>query len=182
MARRAYLIPIACLLVVSCSLDYGEALAEELGEDVPDSILYGFQHTVVENGKPRFRLEADLAENFQVTGRTRLTGVRFSEFNAGGGLVAEGTADSAVFFPDTETAELTGSVSFRRESDGLAVNSGYLKWDGEARLLTSRSDTLTTLRDGDGSRLSGAGFQADAARRSFSFDKGADGSFRGGGE
>ncbi len=59
----------------------------------------------------------------------------------------------------------------------MRVESGYLEWDGEARVLRSRSDTVTTLLDDDGSRLSGAGFEADAARRSFSFRSGAEGRY-----
>lgn len=161
----------------SCSLDYGDALAEELGE-VPDTVVYGFSHTVVEQGLPRFRLEADKGESYQQSKKMKLQGVRFEEYEPGGSAVAtSGRADSAVFYTDTESAELSGSVSFRSAADGVTVRSGYLKWDGEARALSSRADTVTTLEDDEGSSLSGSGFGADAASRSFSFSLGIEGRY-----
>lgn len=168
----------ATLALAACSLDYGEAMAEDLAEDVPDTVVLGFSHTVVENGSPRFRLEAERGESYQAQKKMKLIGVRFIEYAAGSRDVsAEGSADSALFFTDTESAQLSGSVRFHSSQDGVTVESGYLEWDGQARLLRSRAETLTSLSDDDGSSLSGAGFNADAARRSFSFGNRADGRF-----
>jgi hypothetical protein len=75
-------------------------------------------------------------------------------------------------FPDTESADLSGGVEFFRAKDELLVQSGFLRWDGEAKLLTSRDDVVTRVRDGENSAIQGAGFSADAARRSFSFANG----------
>lgn len=181
----------AVLALPGCSLDYGEGLAGDLAEDVPDTVVMGFVHTVVENGVPRFRLEAERGESFQAKRLMRLRGVRFTEYapstrsagsagNAEDGLPAvsaEGRADSAVLYTDTESAELSGAVRFYSSGDGVRVESGYLEWDGEERVLRSRTDSVTTLIDDDGSRLSGAGFEADAARRSFAFRSGAEGRY-----
>jgi len=164
--------------VSGCSLDYGAALADDLAEDIPDTVVFDFSHTVVENGSPRFRLEADRGESYQAKKTMKLTGIRFTEYAAGGaGVSARGSADFAVFHTDTESAELSGAVSFRSESDGVTVESGYLRWDGEARVLSSRAETVTTLSDDDGTSLTGSGFGADAARRTFSFGNRADGRF-----
>lgn len=176
---KRLLVPALVAVAVSgCSLDYGAALADDLAEDIPDTVVFDFSHTVVENGLPRFRLEADRGESFQAKKTMRLTGIRFTEYAAGGtGISARGRADLAVFHTDTESAELSGAVSFRAEGDGVTVESGYLRWDGEARVLSSRAETVTTLRDDDGTSLTGAGFGADAARRTFSFGNRADGRF-----
>ena len=106
------------------------------------------------------------------------SGVRFREYGRDGvELLSEGGAEHASFHTDTESAELSGSVRFYYAPDGLTVESGYLEWDGEARRLSSRADTVTTLRDDDGSGLTGSGFAADAASRSFEFGNRADGRF-----
>ncbi len=171
-------IASATLILAGCSLDYGAAMAEDLAEDVPDTVVIGFSHTVVENGSPRFRLEAERGESYQVQKKMKLTGVSFTEYEPGTrNISAQGSADSAVFFTDTESAELTGSVRFHSSQDGVTVESGYLEWDGQARLLRSRAETMTSLRDDDGSSLSGAGFSADANRRSFTFGNRADGRY-----
>lgn len=167
----------AALALVGCSLDYGQALAEELDESVPDTVMSGFSHTVVENGSPLFRLEAERGESYQSQNKMKLTRVRFVEYDTDGGIATEGQADSAVFYTDTESAELSGSVELVSTADGVTVSSGYLKWDGEARVLESRADTVTSLVDEDGTMLSGSGFSADASRRSFTFGNRADGRY-----
>ena len=178
MARYRAILPAVLAVLSGCSLDYGAAMAEDLAADVPDTVVVGFSHTVVEDGSPRFRLEAERGESYQAQKKMKLTGVRFVEYASGGSeATAEGRADSAVFYTDTESAELSGSVRFRSATDGVTVESGYLEWDGEARLLSSRAETVTTMSDDDGTSLSGSGFGADAARRSFSFGNRADGRF-----
>jgi LPS export ABC transporter protein LptC len=171
---------VVCAAMLSgCSLDYGAEMAEDLGEGVPDAVVYGFAHTVVEKGLPRFRIEAERGESYREQRKMKLTKVSFTEYapDGSGTTASEGNADSAVFYTDTESAELSGSVKLRSVRDGITVTSSYLKWDGEARTLESRADAVTTLQDDDGSRLSGSGFSVDAARRSFRFGNRATGSF-----
>ncbi|PKL07948.1 MAG: LPS export ABC transporter periplasmic protein LptC [Spirochaetae bacterium HGW-Spirochaetae-7] len=177
--RALGLVALAALLASACSLDYGTPLSDDFGEDVPDTVVFGFSHTVVENGSPRFKLEADRGEAYQSLKLLKLTAVRFVEYKAdGSGAVnADGKAESAVFHTDTESAELSGSVRFHSTGDAMTVESGYLSWDGEAKELASRAETVTTLRDDDGTWLSGSGFTADAKRRSFRFGNRADGRY-----
>jgi hypothetical protein len=170
-------------LVSACSLDYGAALGENLDERIPDTVIFNFVHTIVENGSPRFRLSAERADAFRSTRTLKLVGVSFVEYErAAPGpdgsrstavpvVVAEGRADSAVFNTESESADLTGNVRVRSARDGVAVSSAFIRWDGEARLLEGPSESVTTIQDDDGSRVSGAGFKADAARRSFGFSE-----------
>jgi len=172
------MIASAALIQAGCSLDYGAAMADDLAEDIPDTVVLGFTHTVVENGSPRFRLEAERGESYQAQQKMKLTGVSFTEYVPGSkNISAQGSADSAVFYTDTESAELSGSVRLHSSQGGVTVESGYLSWDGQARQLRSRAETLTSLSDDDGSSLSGAGFSADANRRSFTFGNRADGRY-----
>lgn len=166
--------------LLGCSLDYGQALSEELAADVPDMVVYDFSHTIVQDGRPLFRLRADRAESYRNMKKTALAGVSFTEYSSDGAgrVVAEGRADSAVFWEETESAELYGAVRFSSARDGVRIETGNLVWDGQTRMLSSGTDTITTLSDDDGSRLSGSGFTADAARRRFSFTRRVDGSFR----
>jgi LPS export ABC transporter protein LptC len=176
-------------LGAACSLDYGAALGEDLDERMPDTVIFNFVHTVVENGSPRFRLSAERAEAFRAARTLKLTGVSFIEYElAEPGpngsrsvsvpvVAAEGQADSAVFNTETESAELVGNVRVKSAQDGVTVTSAFISWDGEARLLEGGSESVTTLEDEDGSRVSGAGFQADAARRSFGFTERTTGNY-----
>lgn len=173
------IVALASMCFSACSLDYGTPLAENLGEGVPDTVVYGFSHTVVENGLPRFRLEAERGESYQSLKVLRLTDVRFTEFAADGTGTkkADGESDTATFHTDTESAELSGSVRFHSSTDAVTVESGYLSWDGETKQLASRAETVTTLRDDDGTSLSGSGFSVDATRRTFRFGNRVDGRY-----
>lgn len=177
---KSSFLAVCSLLILglaSCSLDYGTGLADELEESIPDMVLVDFSRTIMENRQKRFVLAASRGEVFTSQKKTRLENVEFSEFasDGSGELVAEGRADSAVFWSDTESADLYGAVAFRSIKNGIIVESGNLRWDGEKRLLVSGGDSLTTLIDDDGSRISGSGFQADAARRTFRFTRTVNG-------
>lgn len=185
--RMCMLALASLFLAISCSLDYGVALGEDLDERIPDTVIFNFVHTIVENGSPRFRISAERAEAFRSARTLRLAGVSFVEYEPAAprpngdrslsvpAVAAEGRADLAVFNTETESAELTGNVRVRSSKDGLAVTSAFIRWDGEARLLEGPSESVTTIEDDDGSRVSGAGFKADAARRSFEFSERATG-------
>lgn len=174
----------AAIVAAGCSLDYGTELAEEIGDGTPDAVVLGFEHTVVENGSPRFRISADRGESYRALEKMKLSGVKFVEYSPDGDgeVVSEGSADSAVLYTDTESAEMSGSVRLRSARDGVTVSSAYLKWDGEAKTLESRADAVTTLADDDGSSLSGSGFRVDARTRSFGFGRRVDGAYSGGDE
>ncbi|MFH2113897.1 MAG: LPS export ABC transporter periplasmic protein LptC [Spirochaetota bacterium] len=191
MARlhRVLAVLVFLSLVSACSLDYGALLGEDLDERMPDTVIFNFVHTIVENGSPRFRLSAERAEAFRSTRTLKLVGVGFVEYErvaprpdgsrsiAIPVIAAEGRADSAVFNTETENADLMGNVRVRSASDGVTVTSAFIHWDGEARLLEGGSESVTTIQDDDGSRVSGAGFKADAARRSFEFTERTTGSY-----
>jgi LPS export ABC transporter protein LptC len=186
MSRPATILALAVLLVsgAACSLDYGTKLADDLDTAIPDSVVYNFVHTVVENGVPRFRLSAERAESFQPSRIMKLTKIEFTEFERTAAnssteraIVAQGFADSAIFNTETESADLSGNVRVRSAKNGVTMESGFIRWDGQARILESRLETITTISDDDGSRVSGAGFKAFAATKSFTFTERTEGSY-----
>ena len=67
------IVPAFLFLVSACSLDYGVALGEDLDERIPDTVVFNFVHTIVENGSPRFRLSAQRAEAFRSDHTLKLT-------------------------------------------------------------------------------------------------------------
>jgi len=177
--RLALIIYIALWAgwLASCSLDYSPALPDELSDGIPDTIVFGFSHTVVQNGSVRFVLKADRAETWGKKNQIVMRGVSFTEYSsADTSIVASGKADEAVFYTKTESADLKGNVFFSAPGDQISVRSGNLRWDGEARTLASQLDTVTVLSSKQSS-ISGAGFAADARRRSFAFQETVAGRF-----
>lgn len=154
----------------ACSLDYSQVtVSEEMSEQVPDSILHEFSYTVVEGGKPSVRVDAERAEFFEKSDRTYVTGLTFREYDEQGELVTEGTADYAEFHTDTESAELEGGLRFYSSTEEATVETEYLYWDNEEKLLTGREDDRVRIEEDSGSRLDGIGFEADVRRRLIDF-------------
>lgn len=161
----------------SCALEYGAADSGAERPALPDTVLYSFQHTVVRNGGPLFRLIADRAENYDSQRRSLLYGVGFVEYGDGGKVVTAGTCASATFHTDTEDVELSGSIDFRSSREGMGIKAEYLYWDSAKRLLSSRPELVVKLEKDDGSAIRGEGFNADGRTRSWSFEANVEGTY-----
>ena len=165
-----YIILCSCLMV-GCSLDYSDVyLSDDMDADIPDSILYEFTHTAVKNGIPTFRLSAGKAEVFDEKDQTFLSDVLFQEFNADGEMITEGVADSAVFFSDSENAELSGNLLFYSSAEEATFSTTYLFWNDEKNILTGSENAIVTIKRDSGTEISGAGFTAEVRTRSVWFD------------
>ncbi len=169
---------VIVMALPSCSLNYNPDMAEELSEQIPDAVIYDFERYVIQNAKPRFRLQARKGSFFEKAGKIVMESVDFTEYALdGSGEAARGHADTGTFYTKTESAELNGKVFFSSETDSITLSSGYLYWDGKERTIASRLDTVTTVTSKESS-LSGAGFKGDAKTRDFSFGEHVDGSYR----
>ncbi len=165
--------------MAACTFNYGEAdLSDKMSEAVPNTVLENFQHTVMQDGKPAFRLSAARAETYDAKKETRLKGVSFVEYDSRTGEpITAGTAASAVFFGDSENVELSGAIFFYSKRNKFSLEGGYLYWDNAKKTLEGRRDRLITLEGDDGSVIRGEGFTADARRRSMSFSGHTTGTF-----
>ena len=71
--------------ILSCSIDYSDAqIAEEMGENTPNSIIENFSYTSVDNGDILFRVYAEKAEDYSKKKETILNKVIFQEYNSEG--------------------------------------------------------------------------------------------------
>jgi LPS export ABC transporter protein LptC len=172
LARAAAFAAAAC--AASCSLGMTES-EKELPE-APYAVFVGYSHTVVVRGARNFVLKADKAELYEKSKKAVLSGVSFSEYDPDTGeLLSRGTAEGAVYHTDTKDAEFSGSVRLESKRQDAILEGEKLSWiDKDKRLLGGLDRTVTIGRE-DGSRVSGAGFEADASDRSFSFRGGVSG-------
>ena len=165
----------AAFLLAACSFDYGSASGAE-GPEEPSFVFRDFSHSVVIEGRLAFELRAKLAEGYAESKRTVLTEVSFTEYERGTGEVAnEGRADAAVLYDETEDAEFSGAIRIDSRREGAVVEAEYLAWDSSERRLESRLDRNVSVSRDDGSWMRGAGFSADARRRSFAFRDSVEG-------
>ena len=175
--RRAFLVLLALTLALaSCSLDYGAGNGGQGEAELPTARFTNYTHTIVERGAKAFELSAASAEAYEEADRTVLTDVRFSEYDPDTGeLVSSGRADRAVFYPESEDADFIGNVWLESKRQDAILEGESLRWDGEGKRLEGGLEKTVTVRRGDGSWVSGAGFEANAHTLSFVFRESVEG-------
>ena len=166
----------AAVLFAACSLAGYAAAAASDQDEVPTAVFSDYSHTLVVRGKKNFELRATLAEVYETSKKTVLTDVTFSEYDPDTGkLLSFGKADSAIYHADTKDAEFSGNVRLESKRQDAILQGEYLRWIDKDKRLEGRLDRTIALSRSDGSRVSGAGFEADARRRAFSFRESVEG-------
>ena len=177
-AGLAAALAAALGLPAGCSLSYEEArVNEQMAPEIPDTVMIGFTHTVVEEGRVWVRLSARRAEGYDQSKRIVLDEVSFQEFDRQGSLATEAAADRAVYHSESEDAEVTGSILIRSPQEKATLTAESLSWIKEGRRLSSGPGQGVRLAKEDGSFLEGRGFQADFRRRRLEFSEGASGGY-----
>ncbi len=178
MRRRLTVLAAILLLMplIHCSLDYeGSALAEGLSEQVPDTILHNFTHTVVRDGKKIFRIHADYSETYADEDRVVLKNISFKEYDPDGKVVSEGRADEAVFYPQAENAEIWGGIRVYSLRENAVITAPSLYWESESRILESSRDGLVVIEKDSGDEVMGRGFEVDMRRNILRFSGSSQG-------
>lgn len=169
---------LAAAVLAGCSLNYEEArVGEELAAEIPETVMTGFTHTVINEGRIWVKMAAERAASYGKTKRIVLDGVRFEEYDAQGGLATEASADRAVYHTDSENAEVDGDILIRSAQEKASLAAGSLSWVKEGRRLEGGSGRSVRIAKEDGSFLEGRGFKADFRRRRLQFAEGVSGGY-----
>lgn len=177
MRGKGPLLLIVPLLLLGCSLDYHTGQATGTSVSTPDTILYNFATTSVHGSKLYFKIEAAEAENFNKENLTVLKKVTFREYDAEGKVIAQGSADKAVYHTDTKNAELTGNIEMYSAQEKARITTDYLSWDNQTKTLTGKPGVTVTILKDDGSKIEAKGFEADLRTRSIKFSSDVRGTF-----
>ena len=176
--NKLLVFPMA-IVILSCSIDHSDIeIAEEIGENIPDSVIENFSYTSVDNGSIIFRLYSKKAENYSKKKETILYYVVFHEYNTDNELVTEGTAEKGVIYTESDDAELTGSLIIYSAANEAEITAEYLYWDDSAKSLTGSDNGNVKLLKDSGTEISGTGFYGDLRSKIFSFDKNVNGIYR----
>ena len=172
------IVSTVAVLCAGCKLDYKDAdLAEEMNEQVPNSVLEDFSQVVVRDGKVSYIFSADHAELYDSTKLTYFDNIGFTEYKADGSTGTEGAAQRAVHDSKTDNIIFDGKIILNSTVQDFVVKSDYLEWNNEAKILKSLDDTEVSIEQGDGSVVKGRGFIADAKGKSFTLLEEASGRY-----
>ncbi|MGO8693638.1 MAG: LPS export ABC transporter periplasmic protein LptC [Rectinemataceae bacterium] len=157
-------------LLGSCRFNYGPAGAGPASAALPVAEFANYRHNVVTHGSLSFQLTAARAETYDKDKKTVLHDVRFSEYDPDSGrLISSGKADSAVYYSENGDADFSGDVRLESKRQDAILVGESLHWDGKEKRLSGPLDGTVSISRSDGSFVSGAGFEARALSRSFSF-------------
>mgnify|MGYP006292700171 CR=1 FL=1 len=162
--------PLLLLLAAGCSLDYsGTDLAEEMPEEVPDSVFSDYVFTSVRDGTPVYRIYAREARLYHGKHEAQLEGVFFREFADDGSVVTEGTAETAVVNTATDDVRLQGDLRFASSLYEAEIRAESLSWNSDQETLTSRPEQEVTILRENGTRIRGRGLKVHAPSRTIEF-------------
>ena len=171
-------VSTVAVLCAGCKLDYKDAdLAEDMDEQIPNSVLDNFSQVVVRDGTISYTFSADHAELYDSTGKTYFDNIGFTEYKADGTTGTEGAAAHAIHDSKTDNIIFDGKIILNATVQDFVVKSDYLEWNNEEKILKSLDDTEVSIEQGDGSMVKGRGFVADAQGKSFTFLEEASGRF-----
>jgi LPS export ABC transporter protein LptC len=159
-------------------MDYEEAsVAEDLSEDIPNTVLFDVTHTIVIDGQPKYRVFAQRAETYEKKKQTILREVLFREMNQKGEVITEGLADSIVYYTDSEDAQMRGNIEFYSATEETQIEANSLTWENEPKVLKGDSEETVYLEKKNGSKVRGKGFQAELKKKSLRFTGEVEGVF-----
>lgn len=168
---------LGAIALSGCTFDYSDAQVERDGEEkIPQVELINV--TMVVERENRLELTASRIASFPAEKYQEFTDLRFREYGPEGDLRLEGYADSGVMALDTENVELRGEVRFVSRVEDATIESDFLFWDADARILTGTEDGVVRMERDDGSWVEGRGLAVDGRRNSVSFSGGVEGVFR----
>ncbi len=174
LPRRARLLLIV-LLSSGCTFEYGDPSGDsELERSPPQIEIYGVEMVI--SRANRIEISADHVATYAEEEIQEIRGLTFREYDPGGELRVEGSADRATLHLDTEDIQLEGTIRFRSSIEDALVESEFLYWNNDSRVLTAEGNEVTLYRD-DGSRITGRGLILDGRRNSVRFTGGVRGSY-----
>lgn len=177
LTATAFVLAIASLS--GCRFDYeASMIAEDLDEEVPETILRNFSQVMVKDTVPTFFIEAEESMSYGKRKETVFKTVHFQEYDKEGHVVTDGKADNAKMFNETESVELWGNLDFYSDREEASLTGEYLFWNNEESTLTGKPDDTVRIVEKDGSKISGKGFSADSTTKSIRFESQVSGKWQ----
>jgi LPS export ABC transporter protein LptC len=169
MVKSIKLFLIILFALASCSEYKTPEYAEELSEEIPDTVFYNFRYTKVTSNRPEYSVEAAVSRTFTNAGRIELEGAVFTEYDSTVKTNAEGKAASALYNINTEDITIDGDYRFYSAKEKASISGKALYWNNKKKTIEAGAGTWTSVKKNDGSFVEGSGFKSDTRNRTVDF-------------
>lgn len=157
--RRAVRMLACVSLALGCGPDDGPPVASEVLREGVDMVMIPMDTYLTREGIRRALLHTDTAE-FVTEGEIQMRGVALTFFDVDGREASVITAESGIFYENTEDMEATGSIVVLDRREDRRLETEALRYvAAEDRLYGDRPFTM--WEDGGRTELRGAAFESD---------------------
>lgn len=157
--RRLACVSLAISLAPGCGPDDGPPVASEVLREGVDMVMIPMDTYLTREGIRRALLHTDTAE-FVTEGEIHMRGVALTFYDVDGGEASVITAESGIFYENTEDMEATGSIVVLDRREDRRLETEALRYvAAEDRLYGDRPFTM--WEDGGRTELRGAAFESD---------------------
>ena len=152
-------LAVAAFLVLGCRPEDGPPVATEVLREGVDMVMIPMDTYLTREGIRRALLHTDTAE-FVTEGEIQMRGVALTFFDVDGREASAITAESGIFYENSEDMEAFGSIVVLDRRDDRRLETEALRYvAAEDRLYGDRPFTL--WEDGGRTELRGAAFESD---------------------
>ncbi|ADK83127.1 LPS export ABC transporter periplasmic protein LptC [Sediminispirochaeta smaragdinae] len=168
-------------IVAACSVDYEKAkMAEDLGEETPETVMHGFRQANVIGHHIVYEIEATQVESYPRQKVLKLSDVDFREFDQNGDQVFLSTAGSMEYDLREKRIDLGSGVKILRtnENGSTEIEGDAFSFDEKEKLITAPPTSLVRFSDEEsGGVLAGRGFSAETDSGTIQFSGGVSGTY-----
>ena len=163
-------VSITLSSLLSCSFDYSRAdLVEGLDSDIPDiqmidAILTYVRGTIIVIDTKELNIFSDYD-------RYDVEDIEFREMSKSGEIRMLGDANKASINTRNNDVMLTGNIWVRSHKDEAEVQTDFIEWKDNERIIQGNQSDLLTIDRDDGSKIQGYGFIGDADSRNLTLSR-----------
>lgn len=162
------------MIFFSCSLDYNKSAA--YFDKRPNLVFKNITLEKYEDKKMTMKINSERLEMYETEKIWAGRNLKFVQFaKKGGKNEFSGSAGAALIDNGKDEYFLGNNVEFKSEEDSLTISSAALFWMKKENMLFAPEDKVVSIQKSGEVTLSGLGFAANTAAKTFEISSGVKG-------
>lgn len=170
MSKKLLGMVLASLFFVACSLSPEQA-ALVRSVELPDLVLTNATYVLDRGEDTPLTVVAGQIALYDQSHTGVVSDLTFSQKDAQGTLVLQGSADTATVDLQSYDAQLQGAVSVEKIDQNFLIEAEHLRWLHDSEMLVSEEQTEVTVTYEGNKRVRGIGLRADLATSIVTFEQ-----------